>query len=153
MSKSIQKVQKIFNLREWPRRFCHPFWPLCNASFFTPEDSTIAVSEAAILHLSAAGHQLTPTLQPRRHGLYCQKSTHSMMSWNLTSKKFPTETEYEVWKLLSCSFTYQSKKIRFRSPFEKNHKTLFQEVNLLHKLQYLTNKKKMIKFVPHTHIA
>ena len=26
-----------------------------------------------------------------------------MMSWNLTSKKIPTETEYEVWKLLSCT--------------------------------------------------
>ena len=48
--------------------------------------------------------------------------SHSMMSWNLTSKKFPTETEYGVWKLLSCSFTYQSQKIRFRSPCEKNHK-------------------------------
>ena len=34
----------------------------------------------------------------------------SMMSCNLTSKKFSTETEYGVWKLLSCSFTYQSKK-------------------------------------------
>ena len=30
--------------------------------------------------------------------------------WNLTSKKSSTETEYRVWKLLSCSFTYQSQK-------------------------------------------
>ena len=30
--------------------------------------------------------------------------------WNLTSKKSSTETKYGVWKLLSCSFTYQSKK-------------------------------------------
>ena len=41
---------------------------------------------------------------------YEQKSKHSMMSWNLTSRKFPTETECEVWKLLPCSFTNQSKK-------------------------------------------
>ena len=38
---------------------------------------------------------------------------HSMMSWNLTSKKFPTETEYGIWKLLSCSFTNQSQKNPF----------------------------------------
>ena len=38
---------------------------------------------------------------------------HSMMSCNLTSKKFPTETEYGVWKLLSCSFTNQSQKNPF----------------------------------------
>ena len=25
---------------------------------------------------------------------------HSIMRWNLTSKKFPTETEYGVWKLI-----------------------------------------------------
>ena len=53
---------------------------------------------------------------------------HSMMSCNLTSKKFPTETEYGVWKLLSYSFTYQSQKIRFRSPCEKNHKTSLSKV-------------------------
>ena len=38
---------------------------------------------------------------------------HSMMSWNLTSKKSSTPTEYGVWKLLSCSFTNQSKKNPF----------------------------------------
>ena len=38
---------------------------------------------------------------------------HSMMRWNLTSKKIPTETEYGVWKLIVCSFTYQSKKNPF----------------------------------------
>ena len=61
------------------------------------------------------------------------RKTHSMMRWNLTSKKFPTETEYGhimmswnlnskksstpteygVWKLLSCIFTYQSQKNPF----------------------------------------
>ena len=56
---------------------------------------------------------------------------HTMMSWNLTSKKCSTETEYGVWKLLSCSFTYQSKKIRFRSPCEKDHKTLLSKVKSL----------------------
>ena len=45
---------------------------------------------------------------------------HTMMSWNLTSKKSSTETE--LWALefgSYChvrSFTYQSQKIRFRSP-------------------------------------
>ena len=29
MSKSIQKVPKSFNIREWPKGFCHPIWPLC----------------------------------------------------------------------------------------------------------------------------
>ena len=29
MSKSIQKVQKSFNIRERPKGFCHPIWPLC----------------------------------------------------------------------------------------------------------------------------
>ena len=58
-------------------------------------------------------------------------ATHSMMSWNLTLKKSSTETEYGVWKLLSCSFTYQSQKIRFRSPSEKNHKTSFSKVKSL----------------------
>ena len=38
----------------------------------------------------------------------CCQGEHSMMRWNLTSKKFPTETEYGVWKLILCSFTYQS---------------------------------------------
>ena len=38
---------------------------------------------------------------------------HSMMRWNLTSKKFPTDTEYGVWKLILCSFTYQSQKNPF----------------------------------------
>ena len=37
-----------------------------------------------------------------------------MMSWNLTSKKFPTETEYGVWKLLSYSFTNQSQNFFFQ---------------------------------------
>ena len=40
-------------------------------------------------------------------------TVHSMIRWNLTSKKFPTETEYGVWKLLSCSFTNQSQKNPF----------------------------------------
>ena len=40
-------------------------------------------------------------------------ATHSRMRWNLTSKKFPTETEYGVWKLILCSFTYQSQKNLF----------------------------------------
>ena len=39
--------------------------------------------------------------------------SHRMMRWNLTSKKPTTETEYEVWKLLSCSFTYHSQKNPF----------------------------------------
>ena len=39
------------------------------------------------------------------HGSGLFKRTHRMMRWNLTSKKTTTETEYEVWKLLSCSFT------------------------------------------------
>ena len=43
---------------------------------------------------------------------------NSIMRWNLTSKKFHTETEYGVWKLLSCRFIYQSeKRIQFRSPW------------------------------------
>ena len=35
---------------------------------------------------------------------------HSMMRWNLTSKKFSTPMKYGVWKLILCSFTYQSQK-------------------------------------------
>ena len=30
-SKSNQKFHSRINLREWPDRFCHPIWPLCNA--------------------------------------------------------------------------------------------------------------------------
>ena len=38
-------------------------------------------------------------------------SQHDELEPNL--KKIPTETEYGVWKLLSCSFTYQSQKNPF----------------------------------------
>ena len=31
--KSTQKVQKSFNIREWPKRFCHPIWPLCIGTY------------------------------------------------------------------------------------------------------------------------
>ena len=41
---------------------------------------------------------------------------NNMMSWNLTSKKSSTPTEYGVWKLLSCSFTNQSQKNPFPLP-------------------------------------
>ena len=58
------------------------------------------------------------------------ESHHSTMSWNLTSKKSSSETEYGVWKpwLVSPS---NLKKIRFRSPCEKNHKTLLSKVKSL----------------------
>ena len=42
--------------------------------------------------------------------IHLRLQPHSMMSWNLTSKKSSTEMEYGVWKLLPCSFTYQSQK-------------------------------------------
>ena len=58
-------------------------------------------------------------------------SVHSMMSWNLTSKKFPTETEYGVWKLLSCSFSNQSK---------KNHKTSLSKVKSFNGQNFFNNK-------------
>ena len=68
------------------------------------------------------------------------KTDHSMMRWNLTSKKFSTETEYGVWKLFLCSFAYQSKKIRFRSPGEKNHETLLSKVKSLNGRNFFNNK-------------
>ena len=47
--------------------------------------------------------------------LYTQSEyvIHSMMSWNLTSKKSSTPMEYGVWMLVSCIFTYQSQKNPF----------------------------------------
>ena len=58
-----------------------------------------------------------------------------LIRWNLASKKSSTETEYGVRKLLSCSFTYQSKKIRFRSPvaprFRKWHHWTDEILNFL----------------------
>ena len=40
--------------------------------------------------------------------------------WNLTSKKSSTETEYELWKILSCSFTFPVlKKSDFVVPVRK----------------------------------
>ena len=65
---------------------------------------------------------------------------HSMMSWNPTSKKSSTETEYGVWELLSCSFTKQSQKISFRSPCEKNHKTSLSKVKSLNGRNFFNNK-------------
>ena len=65
---------------------------------------------------------------------------HRLMRWNLTSKKKTIETEYEVWKLLSCSFTYHSKKIRFCSPVEKNHETLLLKVKSLNEQIFFNNK-------------
>ena len=56
-------------------------------------------------------------------------AVHSMMSWNLTSKKTSTETEYWVWKLLSCSFTYQSKKSHSVAPVRKITKPPFRKWN------------------------
>ena len=77
--------------------------------------------------------------------VYCQSwisqnPVQSMMSWNLTSKKSSTDTEHGVWKLLSCSFTYQSEKIRFRSPCEKNHKTSLSKVKSLNGQFFYNNK-------------
>ena len=57
-------------------------------------------------------HSLMENLLPSKSILLQRLllSMHSMMWWNLTSKKFPTETECGVWKLILCSFTYQSQK-------------------------------------------
>ena len=49
----------------------------------------------------------------QREARRSMEGTHRLMRWNLTSKKFPTETEYGVWKLIVCSFTYQSQKNPF----------------------------------------
>ena len=60
-----------------------------------PDDQTEIIEPA-----TEVMEPITEVMQP----------THSMMSWNLSSKKSSTETEYGVWKLFSCSFTKQSKK-------------------------------------------
>ena len=49
--------------------------------------------------------------------------SHSMMSWNLTSKKSSTPTEYGFGSYCHVFSPTNLKKIRFRSPGEKNHET------------------------------
>ena len=64
---------------------------------------------------------------------------NSMMSWNLTAKKPSTDSENRVWYLMSCSFTYQFKKIRFKSPLKKNHMMLLSKIKLRN---FFNNKSK-----------
>ena len=65
---------------------------------------------------------------------------HSMMRWNLTSKKTTTETEYEVWKLLSCSFTYHSKKNPFPQPRWEKSRNLAFESEITEQTNFFNNK-------------
>ena len=64
---------------------------------------------------------------------------HDKLQPNL--KQSSTETEYEVWKLLSCSFTYQSQKNPI--PCEKNVKTSLSKVNSLNGQNFLVQNCKV----------
>ena len=74
-----------------------------------------------------SGMSYASTVSNKNTHLPVSEICHSMMSWNLTSKKFPTETEYGVWKLLSSSFTYQSQKSVSVAPVRKITKPRFQK--------------------------
>ena len=63
-------------------------------------------------------------------------TTHSMMRWNLTSKKLSTPTEYGVWKLILCSFTYQSQKNPIPWPRRENSQNLAFESEITERTKF-----------------
>ena len=126
---SIQKDSRALLWRIIYHFLSFPFLMTCSATrdfFLSQLKSVCDVSEVnknASRCLKHTGKFQKSTL------LFITK--HSMMCWNLTSKKSSTKRNMGIGSYCNVVSPTNLKKIRFRSPCEKNHKTLLSKVKSL----------------------